>query len=289
MVDDKYKALWISHSSISDFLKCPRSYYLKNVYKDPKTNRKIQLVTPSLSLGSAVHQVLESLSVLPTTSRFKKPLSELFNQVWQKYTGKSGGFTDSQEENIFKQRGLNMLSMVERHPGPVERLAVKIQVDLPYYWLSQKDQIILCGKIDWLEYLKTNDSVHIIDFKTSQKEEKPDSLQLPIYHLLALNCQPRKVFKASFWYLDKGPKLSPQLLSDPAVSTEKILDIAKKIKLARQLDHLICPKGEHGCFYCQSFEKILLGQAEFVGVNDQRDNYILPKSETNDSNSSIVL
>jgi len=30
---DKFAAIWISHSSISDFLKCPRSYFLKNIYK----------------------------------------------------------------------------------------------------------------------------------------------------------------------------------------------------------------------------------------------------------------
>ena len=38
MAVDKYTAVWVSHSSMGDFLKCPRAYFLHNVYKDPKTD-----------------------------------------------------------------------------------------------------------------------------------------------------------------------------------------------------------------------------------------------------------
>ena len=62
MSKDPYKATWVSHSSIGDFLKCPRAYYLHNVYKDPGTRRKINIVNPALSLGVAVHEVLEGLA-----------------------------------------------------------------------------------------------------------------------------------------------------------------------------------------------------------------------------------
>ena len=89
---DKYTATWVSHTSISDFLRCPRSYYLKNVYRDPKTNHKVKLMSPSLALGQAVHEVLESLSVLPKHSRFNESLIEKFEKAWSKVTGKKGGF-----------------------------------------------------------------------------------------------------------------------------------------------------------------------------------------------------
>src|ERR1035437_4279352 len=36
MAQDKFNAVWVSHSSIGDFLKCPRLYYLHNVYKNDK-------------------------------------------------------------------------------------------------------------------------------------------------------------------------------------------------------------------------------------------------------------
>ena len=81
---DKYTALWLSHSSISAFLECPRSYFLKNVYKDPKTGHKVKLISPPLALGQAVHEVVESLSELKTDLRFKKPLMEKFEEAWKK-------------------------------------------------------------------------------------------------------------------------------------------------------------------------------------------------------------
>lgn len=73
---DKYTAVWVSHSSMGDFIKCPRAYYLKNVYKDPKTKRKINIVTPSLSLGVSVHEVLEGLGDFPSEERMNRDLLE---------------------------------------------------------------------------------------------------------------------------------------------------------------------------------------------------------------------
>ena len=49
---DKYKAIWVSHSSISDYLNCPRLYYLRNVYKDPQTGKKISIINPAYGPGA---------------------------------------------------------------------------------------------------------------------------------------------------------------------------------------------------------------------------------------------
>ena len=185
MPKDKYTAVWVSHTSISDFLRCPRGYFLKNVYKDPKTGHKIKVMTPHLALGQAVHAVLESLSVLPVDKRFSdEPLLAKYKREWQKVSGQQGGFQSEQEEAGFYKRGEDMLRRVMDNPGPIKTLAVKIQQDLPYYWLSEDENIILCGKIDWLEYLPDSDAVHIIDFKTGKVKEDENSLQLPIYKLL---------------------------------------------------------------------------------------------------------
>ena len=287
---DKYTAVWVSHSSISDYLTCPRSYYLKNVYKDPKTNHKIQIMSPPLALGQVVHQVLESLSILPSAKRFVHPLMEKFHQEWAKVSGQKGGFSDLTTENRYKQRGQKMIHRVIDHPGPLGKLAIKIDDDLPHYYLSESDNIILCGKIDWLEYLPDDNAVHIIDFKSSAKEEDPKSLQLPIYHLLVKNCQNRKVTKASYWYLNRDNKLTPKKLPDLKKSHDKILKIAKKIKLARQLNNFKCPQGARGCFACRNFEKILQGKAKFIGIGGYgRDVYVLPPSSAKNPKSSTLL
>lgn len=276
--------VWVSHSSISDFLKCPRCYYLRSVYKSKKTNRKMTIITPPLALGQAVHEVIESLSSLPKEERFKQSLLEKFEKSWSKVAGKKGGFKNPSQEEDYKERGREMIKRVAENPGVLMNKAIKIKprteedkksgFDLPYFQLSEEDQIILCGKIDWLEYVETDNSVHIVDFKTGKNEEDEDSLQLPIYTLLAQNCQSFPVSKVSYWYVNRDNAPSAVNLPSEKQSKEKILEIAKRIKLARQLELFKCPK--EGCFACRPYEAILLGEGECVGVSDtNQDIFVL--------------
>lgn len=276
MSTDKFSAVWVSYSSISDFLACPRAYFLKNVYKNPKTGRKITLMSPAFALGQAVHEVVESLSVLPVNKRFQTPLLDKFEKAWKKVSGKKGGFFSQEMEEKYFQRGKNMLARATAHPGPLAEKAVKLNTDLPQFWLSEDDGIILCGKIDWIQYLEATDSVRIVDFKTSKVEENGDSLQLPMYHLLAHYCQKRPVVGMSYWYLELCDELVDKALPDLQSSQDHILKIAKQIKLARALERFKCPEGEDGCRYCKPFEAILRGEAEFVGADaTRRDVYIM--------------
>lgn len=280
---DKYSAVWVSHSSISDWLHCPQAYFLQNVYRDPKTNHKIRITRPSLSLGSAVHEVLEGISLLPKETRFNESLITKFENAWQKVSGKRGGFTDADSEYRYKMRGQEMLRRVMAHKDILAGPAVKIKEDLPHFWLSEEDNIILCGKIDWLEYLPEIDSVHIIDFKTGKSEEDPDSLQLPIYHLLVHNCQKRKAAKASYWYVESNDGLTEKVLPDLAISKEKVLAIARDIKVARQLKRFKCPEGD-SCKFCQPLLSVTKGLGELVGTDDYNsDIYILPQAEEKES------
>lgn len=287
MPTDTYSAVWVSHSSSSDFLKCPRLYYLKNVYKDPETNHKIVITSPALALGQTVHEVIESLSELPTDIRFNEPLLDRFERAWKKVSGKQGGFRTPEEEERFKQRGEAMITRVIQHPGVLKNRAVKIKQELPHYWLSEEEGIILCGKIDWLEWLPEQESVAIIDFKTGKGEEKADSLQLPIYHLLVANCQKWPVVRACYWYLDRDDELVERTLPNLEEAHEKVLAVAKQMKLARKLGLFKCATG--GCVHCKPYETVLSGEAELVGVDAyNRDIYILP-SNMNAEPDSVIL
>ncbi len=271
---DKYSAVWVSHSSISDYLKCPRAYYLANMYRDPKTNHKITLMQPPLALGQAVHGTIEIISTLPLENRFTVPLEEHFNQLWDTVSGKRGGFREKDEEKKLKARGLAMIKRLSEHPGPLQQKAIKIRQELPYYWLSEEDNIILCGKIDWLEYRQDSDSVRIIDFKTGKFDEDPDSLQLPIYYLVTKHAQTKKISGLAYWYLDRDDEPIDMVLPDENESARLITEIAKKIALARKLGRFVCREG--GCRTCKPFEAILAGKGEYVGVNDfNADVYIL--------------
>lgn len=275
-IKDKYKALWLSHSSIGDFLKCPRLYYLRAIYKDPKTGRKMTIMTPPLALGQTVHEVVESLSTLPIKDRFVISPLKKFEFAWKKVSGEKGGFKNQTQEIEYKERGINMLKKLEQNPGPLLNKAIKIKTDdgLPYYWFSEEENMILCGKIDWLEYLDLDDSVHIIDFKTGKNEESETSLQLPIYLLLATNTKTKKIAKASFWYLDRSEGIVEQNLPDTNTSIEKVSKIAKRIKLARQTNHFKCQY--NGCIHCAPLERILKNEGKRVGISEYRqDIYVL--------------
>jgi len=182
-----------------------------------------------------------------------------------------------------------MLERLIKSPGPLASKAVKIKMDLPKYWLSEKDNIILCGKIDWLEYFEDTDTVHIIDFKTSKHEEEIDSLQLPIYYLLVAHCQSKRISKMSYWYIERDNGLVTKPLPDLISSESKLLDIAKKIKTARQLNVFKCPQ-KTGCYACRPFEAILRGEAEYVGLGSYKEDvYILDKSLMHSSKESTIL
>lgn len=287
---DKYTAVWVSHSSISDFLKCPRLYFLKNIYRNPDTGHKIKLMTPPLALGQAVHEVLDSISYLSSTERFKESLVEKLEHSWIRWSGRKGGFVSDESEQKYKKRAQDILSRVMKHPGPLKNLAVKItKTDIPWFWLSQEANIILCGKIDWLEYLTDTESVRVIDFKTSVGEEPPTSLQLPIYYLLASHCQKYPVTALSYWYLERQAEPQEMPLPEPQKATEKILEIAKKIKTTRQLKVFKCLH-KTGCQACKPYEAIVNKKAEFVGTSNlNEDIYIRDQSSKDVQEEAVIL
>src|SRR3989344_352359 len=279
MPEDKYNSVWVSYSSISDFLKCPRLSFLRNIYRNAQGN-KINIITPALSLGSAVHGALEGLSKYKAEERFLIPLEISFEEEWKKISGKRGGFKSIQEEADSKERGKNMIARVTKNPGPLLNKTVKLKEGHngtpPNFYLSKEENIILCGKIDWLEYIESDDSVKVVDFKTGKNKEEKKSLQLPIYSLLLNALQKRKVSGASYWYVDKDDQPIPVDLPELAESKEKVLLEARKVKTAREKTEFTCHYGQGGCFACRPFEKIIQGVAEFVGFGEYgQEMYII--------------
>ena len=270
VTQDKYSAVWVSHSSMGDFLKCPRAYYLHNMYKDPKTRRKITIVNPALSLGTAVHTTLENLKHLPVQERMSRDLLADYEEAWVTIAGKKGGFVTNEEEAATKLRGRAMIERVIENLGPIAKKTVKLKESEggmpPNFYLSEEDNIILCGLVDWIEYVEEDDSIRILDFKTGKNEENEDSLQLPIYLLLLSTLQKRTVSGALYWYLDKENNPREVELPDLEDARTQVLKVARKVKKARETNTFVCPRGEGGCFACKPFEKIIKGEADYVGV-----------------------
>jgi hypothetical protein len=248
---------------------------LKNIYRNTDNGHKINLIQPPLALGQIVHDVIDSLSFLPVEKRTLVSLKDIYNKFWTNISGKRGGFKSEKEEIDYKNQGIKMLERIEENPGPLKNKAIKIRQNLPYFWLDEEENIILCGKVDWLEYVENDDSVRIIDFKTGKYDEDPDSLQLPIYYLLVTNCQAKKVSGISYWYLQRDDEPIDQEIPSYQNAQDRILEIAKKIVLARKLNRFVCKK-PNGCMFCEPYEKILQGKAEYIYTNSyKQDIYIL--------------
>lgn len=262
---NKFKATWASHSSIGDFLKCPRAYYLKNVYKTDNGN-KISIVSPYLSLGSAVHEVLEPLAELDEEHRDSIKLAPAFYKAWAKISGEIGGFQSKEQEEEFKQRGVEMLTRVgkNRHnlAGQTTFLLEK-RDDLPWMWLSEDENLILCGKLDFLIRLGSK-SYKVLDFKSGSKVESDESLQLPIYSVLLTHFLGKIDIKAYYWYAALHDDPIEKEMPDPEKSRKTILEVALRVKEARLNKDFDCPRG--GCIHCQDLERVANGEGKFLGL-----------------------
>lgn len=269
-------ATWISHSAIEAYRRCPRAYFFRHVYRSPKTGNRIYITRPHLSLGTAVHAALESLSQLPIAERFKIPLTDRYESAWAKVSGRKGGFVSAQEEIAYKARGAHMIANVSENPGILKNSAIKLRMKDHFplnCLLSEQDNIVLCGKIDWLEYLPQTNSIHIVDFKTGKTVEDDDSLQLPIYLLLTKMSQKRAVSKVSYWYLEHDREPLEMVLPHVEESFNTVLRQARQIKKAREGRLYMC---RHGiCAECSPYIDVVNGKAEFVASNDSSQDIFL--------------
>ncbi len=316
---DKYKAIWMSHSSMGDWEKCHRLYYLHNIYKN-KDNKKINITSPYMSLGIAVHNVVEALKTLKSEDRKKiledkneftgeEKLIENFNIEWEKYVGKVGGFKSEEERNEFKSRGVAMLENVIRDPKMLlnKTISTRSYYDgdmLPNYYISEAENIILCGNVDWIEYMdpdevNKNGSLKVIDFKTGKNEEKENSPQLFVYKFLIekLGCK-WPVTAGAYWYFENGSVIEKNILDNEFIKNleEKIIKTGVEIRDMRYewssnarfgragwlekkdfANNFLCTSTSQFCD-CKKYELIINNDpsVEYVGVDMYgKDSYFI--------------
>ncbi len=272
---DYKKILWISHSAITSYGKCPHLYYLEYEYRNPKTGNRIQIVNPYLSLGLAVHETIEELKTVAVNKRIKISLQDRFSEIFGKYRGIKGGFLSKKKEDDFFKRGVMMISRVEESDF-LTRPTINPKTSFPTVNLIGEG-VKLVGSIDWIEQLSSN-GAHIVDFKTGNAKESNGSLQLPIYTLLAQENIKEKVEKVSYWYLQHDDNPVEQEIKDTKDALELITEKAKEIKKAIDENYFPCNYGKK-CFSCRDYEKIFSGEAELVGSDKRKDTFCIFKDE----------
>ena len=270
--------IWISHTSLNDFEKCRQLYYLRNLYRDTKygNNFRLQVASPYLTLGEAVHDGIDNLfKRYGPDERSKDNLIYEFNRSWRLKPGKRGGFKDEREEKGFKARGEAMLERFWKHP--YFKGSNPIQIDFPKLPLIGEDDAVLVGNFDWLELGEPG--LHILDFKTGQNEEEEGSLQLPLYALLAEHNLKQPVTKASYWYLDRDdePVQLPLPNLEEVLTTVK--DKAGKVADTVAKKEFVCQSGEERCKFCHEYHAAVDGSAEHVTTDfkRKREVFFLPQ------------
>jgi len=254
-------ALFVSYTGLNDFSRCPRSYYLKNVYRDPKTNYKLQIANPYLTLGGVVH---DSLKWFLDMNRqvTKDQLLAKYRNLWLKYRGKRGGFSDNSQEAEFGKRGLAMLGNFIDHAKVLEP---NLEVDnFLKYRLAEK--IFLNGKLDFLGELPDK-SLHILDFKTGSKDEE-DPLQLYIYAILAESNYQKPVTRISYWYIDRDAAPKEAVLDPLDERLDWITKKSKEIEEMVEEGNWVCIKDPELCRDCQQYQDIIAGKGEFLFSDD---------------------
>lgn len=268
-------ALWISYTGLKDFLKCPRAYYLKNRYRDPKSGNRLQIASPYMTLGFLVHDAIKWYLQTGRVATYQDVVKKYRNH-WLKYRGKRGGFTSSEEEGSFGKRGLLMLDNFIKNVSSLE-------TNLPAYDFLKytlDDRIVLNGKLDFVGQLKDG-SLHILDFKTGSKDED-DPTQLYIYAILAESNFQKEVSKISYWYLDRNSGPTEAVLDPLDEKLEWLRSMAKEIEEAVKADSWICAEGDSPYNECKKYEAIIDGKGEYQFSDDdfKKDVYFLDQKKT---------
>lgn len=275
-------AIFISPSSISDFKTCPQLYFYRNVYRNPRTGLKINIINPKLALGQAVHNALNNF-VYSTNQqeKTKEKLLNLFELCWKQISGIKGGFSSESEESTYKERGIKMLDRFYNNKHFVTTIPIKIS-NFPKADLG--DDIILTGKLDWIEKNGEN-SYHVVDFKTGENDERTDSLQLPIYALLSSAQVKSKSIKTSYWYLDRNDELSDWDITDIDEIRNNVKMKGEIIKNARLTNSFNCSSGFESCWACKGLVNVAKGKGKLVSTDLRQEIYILvDENNENDQN-----
>ncbi|HSX58084.1 MAG TPA: PD-(D/E)XK nuclease family protein [Candidatus Saccharimonadales bacterium] len=264
--------IWISHTSLNDFEKCQQLYYLRNLYRDKKfgNNFRIQVASPYLSLGEAVHDAIDNfITRYQGDQRTKDNLMYEFKRGWALKPGKIGGFKNKGQEEEFKARGEAMLERFYKN----ERYSkgTPLRIDFPKLPLIGEDDAILVGNFDWLE--ETPEGLHILDFKTG-KEEDENSQQLPIYALLAEHNFKKPVTKVSYWYLDRDDEPVEKNITDLTETLNRVKEKTDKVAAAISVKAFPCQSGEEKCKYCYEYHSALNESAEHVQTDFKRKREI---------------
>ena len=191
--------LEIPVTAFREYLDCPYRYFLKRELKlrsiDDET---LELAAPAF--GSLIHDVLSKFgqsNVAHATTA--EPIEEFLLNTLNGIAGHRFGTTRSATVAVQLQMIQNRLTAFAHWQAETATKGWRIQhTELALKYEAFKDSkgrsVVLAGRVDRIDQHTTTGQWHVLDYKTSEKADKPESthvrkqewvdLQLPLYRLL---------------------------------------------------------------------------------------------------------
>lgn len=189
----------ISVTAFRDYLACPYRYFLRRELKLRAVNDKtLELEAPAF--GSLIHDVLNQFGESAyTEATTVEPIEEFLLQAAKQLAYKKYGRTHSATVAVQLQMVENRLSAFARWQAQTAAEGWRIrhtEESLKYenFRDAHGRQVVLSGRVDRIDFNKFTNSWRVLDYKTSEKADKPEvthfkkgewvDLQLPLYRLL---------------------------------------------------------------------------------------------------------
>jgi DNA helicase-2/ATP-dependent DNA helicase PcrA len=236
---------YLSYSQIQTFEICPLHYKLRYILKIPTPP------SSALSFGSSVHATLNDFYDLVKKGEKanEKLILELLDKNWI-----DEGYKSKAHEKESLKRGKRILKDYFKKEFDKKKIPYSLEKMFKVPIRGKKGWVMVGGRIDRVDVLNEKE-IEIIDYKTgervpSQREADKD-MQLTIYALAAVSIKekpfgikPENV-KLSFYYLDKGKKITTQRTKEQLEEAKKyILEVKNKIEKS----NFACS----GHIFCQS-------------------------------------
>jgi superfamily I DNA/RNA helicase/CRISPR/Cas system-associated exonuclease Cas4 (RecB family) len=221
----KGKGLVLSASDLDLYRTCPLKYKFARVFAIP------QEPTVNQRFGILVHQVLERFEAAelrraggggeeePGEQQLRR-LLRMFDAGW-----KRAGFGDSDDELQYRERGIDALVRYQK---------TREALDSDPVWIERRFAFPVGphqvrGRVDRVDRRPDGD-YELIDYKTGERRESADDVQLPLYRLGAREAWGIEANTHSYWYVLEDEKVDVPGSPDDAERVERtVLEVGQGI------------------------------------------------------------
>ena len=220
-----YKSkIYLSSTNIQTFLNCKRKFKYKYV---DRVKVETKIASKYLSFGNSIHSTLAQFNKI-TDEKYRsvENLHALLRKNW-----KREGYSSIDEEREYGLKALDMLSNYLNDPKDQGQKNIIIEE------MIRKDmdgKFILNGKLDKV-YLREDNQLETVDYKTGNTIEGINKIQIQIYILLTKEKTGRYPDIVSYYYMAHNKKIEQKVTKELIDEITEILwDVYHRISIEKE-------------------------------------------------------